>query len=88
VTGSEKAPALIQDYKDYNTDKTVRFIVQVTDPCYLAVFRIHDILMWIRIRGSMPLMDSDPDPSIFITDLQDANKKLIFLKKFSCILLF
>jgi hypothetical protein len=22
--------------------------------------------------------DSDPDPSIFITDLQDANKKLIF----------
>jgi hypothetical protein len=30
----------------------------------------------------------DPDPSIFITDLQDANKKLIFLKKFSCILLF
>ena len=36
VTGSEKAPALIQDYKDYNTDKTVRFIVQVTDPCLLA----------------------------------------------------
>jgi hypothetical protein len=29
----------------------------------------------------------DPDPSIFIIDLQDANKKLIFLKKFSCILL-
>jgi len=32
--------------------------------------------------------DSDPDPSIFIIDLQDANKKLIFLKKFSFILLF
>ncbi len=32
-------------------------------------------------------VDPDPDPSIFITDLQDA-KKLIFLKKFSCILLF
>ncbi len=38
VTGSEKAPALIQDYKDYNTDKTVRFIVQVTDPCFLALW--------------------------------------------------
>jgi hypothetical protein len=35
-------------------------------------------------------MDQDPDaaPSIFIIDLQDANKNLIFLKKFSCILLF
>jgi hypothetical protein len=30
----------------------------------------------------------DPDPSIFIIDLQDANKKLIFLKKISCVLLF
>jgi hypothetical protein len=29
---------------------------------------------------------ADPDPSIFITDLQDANKKLI-KKKFFCILL-
>jgi hypothetical protein len=29
----------------------------------------------------------DPDPAIFIIDLQDANKKLI-LKKFFCILLF
>ncbi len=25
--------------------------------------------------------DADPDPSIFIIDLQDANKKQIFLKK-------
>jgi hypothetical protein len=30
----------------------------------------------------------DSDPSFFIIDLQDANKKLIFLNKFSCILLF
>jgi hypothetical protein len=29
-----------------------------------------------------------PDPSIFIIDLQDANKKLIKKKKFFCILLF
>jgi hypothetical protein len=31
--------------------------------------------------------DSDPDPSIFIIDFQDANRKLI-KKKFSCILSF
>jgi hypothetical protein len=30
----------------------------------------------------------DPDPSIFIIDLQDANKKQILLKTFFCILLF
>jgi hypothetical protein len=29
----------------------------------------------------------DPDPSIFIIDLQDANKKQICKKKFSCLLL-
>jgi hypothetical protein len=51
-----------------------------------AVFRIHDILVWIRIRGSMPLTNGsgfgspDPDPAIFVIDLQDANKKLVFFK--------
>jgi hypothetical protein len=33
-------------------------------------------------------MDPDPDPAIFVIDLQDANKKLIFLTKFFCLLLF
>jgi hypothetical protein len=37
-----------------------------------SVFRIHDILGWIRIRIL------DPDPAIFVIDLQDASKKLIF----------
>jgi hypothetical protein len=31
---------------------------------------------------------ANPDPAIFISDLQDANKKLIFVEKFFCILLF
>jgi hypothetical protein len=35
--------------------------------------------------GSLPLTNrsrsADPDPSIFIIELQDANKKLIFKKK-------
>jgi hypothetical protein len=30
----------------------------------------------------------DPDPAIFVIDLQDANKKLIFKKKVFCLLLF
>jgi hypothetical protein len=32
--------------------------------------------------------DSDPDPAIFVADLQDASKKLIFLINFFCLLLF
>ncbi len=68
---------------------SVTIFVTTTLPLCQAVFRIHDILVWIRIRicGSMPLMgngsgsedpnlDSDPDPAIFVIDLQDANKKL------------
>ena len=48
---------------------------------YELVFQIHDILGWIRIRGSMPLTngpDLDPDPAIYIINLQDACKKLFF----------
>jgi hypothetical protein len=55
---------------------------------YCTVFRIHDILVWIRIliRGSMPLTNgsgsiSDPDAAIFVIDLQDSNKKLTFCSK-------
>jgi hypothetical protein len=32
-------------------------------------------------------MDPDPDPAIFISDLQDSNKFFLFLK-FFCLLLF
>jgi hypothetical protein len=51
---------------------------------FLPVFRIFDILVWIRIRGAMPPnLDLDPDPTaIFVIDLQDASKKLIFLAQF------
>jgi hypothetical protein len=52
---------------------------------FLAVLRIHDILVWIRIRGSADpcLRLMDPDPAIFVIDLQDANKKTNLKKKFS-----
>jgi hypothetical protein len=33
-------------------------------------------------------MDPDPDPAIFVVDLQDANKKLRYLLKVFCFLLF
>jgi hypothetical protein len=32
--------------------------------------------------------DADPDPAIFVIDLQDANKQKIIKKKFFCLLLF
>ncbi len=32
--------------------------------------------------------DADPDPAIFVIDLQDANKKLILFIIFFCLLLF
>jgi hypothetical protein len=57
---------------------------------FFAVFRIHDILVWIRIRGTMPLTngsDADKDPAVFVIDLQDANKKAIFKKNFCLLLL-
>jgi hypothetical protein len=45
---------------------------------FLAWLRINDILVWIRIRGSMPLTTgSGSGPSIFIINHQDAKKKLI-----------
>ncbi len=62
------------------------------------MLRIHDILGWIRIRilGSMPLTNGSgfgsgfgsgswiPDPAIFVIDLQDVSKKLIFEHNFFC----
>jgi hypothetical protein len=42
--------------------------------------------MRIRIRGSIPLTNgsgSDPDPDIFVSDLQVVNKKLVFSKSFA-----
>jgi hypothetical protein len=48
------------------------------------MLRIHDILVWIRIRiwiwirGSMPLTNGSGSGScFFVIDLQNANKKLI-----------
>jgi hypothetical protein len=46
------------------------------------VFRIHEILVWIRIRGSMPMIyGSGSGFAFFVIDLQDASKKhLLFFE--------
>ena len=53
------------------------------DPYLWPVFRIHDI--WFGSGSADPclwLMDPDPNPAIFVIDLQDTNKKLIWKKSF------
>ncbi len=50
----------------------------------LPVLRIHDILVGSGSGSADPcLWLMDPDPAVFVIDLQDANKKLIFYKSFS-----
>jgi hypothetical protein len=64
-------------------------------PCisvYASVFRIRDILVRIRILGTVPLTngsgstasasDLASDPALFVSGLQDANKKLFFFYVF------
>ncbi len=57
-----------------------------------VVLRIHDILVCGSGSANPCLWlmdpDSDPDPSIFIIDLQDANKKLIWKHFLSSFTLF
>jgi hypothetical protein len=56
-----------------------------------AVFRIHDILVRIRIRGSMPLTNGSGCGSgscYFHHYLQDANKKQTKKIMFFCLILF
>jgi hypothetical protein len=47
------------------------------------MFLISDILVWIWIRGSVPLTDPEqdpaPDPAFFVSELQD-NKNLRTLR--------
>ncbi len=44
------------------------------------MWQMRDILLRIRIRGDtyLWLMDRDPDPAIFVSDLHDGNKKFQF----------
>jgi hypothetical protein len=85
---------LRQDFQQEHQQQLSRLeFKQNSCALFFTVLRIHDNLVWIRIRGSMPLTDpdsdSDPDPAIFVIDLQDGNQKLRnFFKKVFCLLLF
>ncbi len=62
----------------------------IADPWHFGVDpdpdpRIHASDSWIRIRIPHRIRVLDPDPAMFVIDLQDDNKKLIFVTK---ILLF
>ncbi len=43
---------------------------------FTAVLQIHDILVWIQTRGSIPLTNGYGS-SIFVINLQDANKNYL-----------
>jgi hypothetical protein len=49
-------------------------IVTKTPQVQKAMFKIRDIVIGICL--------TDPDPALFVSDLQDANKKLFFFFKF------
>jgi hypothetical protein len=60
-------------------------------PPLLNLFGSVTFLIWIQIRGSIPLEhDPDSDPAVFFGDFHDANKKyrkfLVFPRVF-CLLL-
>jgi hypothetical protein len=42
-----------------------------------AVFWIRDILIWIRLGADPYHALTDPDPALFVSELQDPNKKII-----------
>jgi hypothetical protein len=54
------------------------FCVLCCSPSVILPLRIRDILVRIRISGSVPLRLLLTDPSLFVSDLQDANKKYFY----------
>merc|ERR1712029_920738 len=54
LQGSEKKPAQIQDYKDYNTDKTVKFIVQMV-PNKLAEAEKGGLHTFFKLQTTMSI---------------------------------
>merc|ERR1719282_969565 len=54
LQGTEKSPASIQDYKDYNTDKTVKFIVQMA-PNKLAEAEKGGLHTFFKLQTTMSI---------------------------------
>ena len=53
LAGNEKQPAVIQDYKDYNTDRTVKFIVQMNDVKLRDVERSVGLHTFFKLQTTM-----------------------------------
>merc|ERR1719508_126095 len=53
LAGNEKQPAVIQDYKDYNTDTTVKFIVQMNDAKLRDVERSQGLHTFFKLQTTM-----------------------------------
>ncbi len=61
----------------------VHLHIACDSPLSVAVLRIRDILLRIRIGGSVPLTNgfgsgSTPDPAFFVNGLQEGDKKIIY----------
>jgi len=53
LAGNEKQPAVITDYKDYNTDRTVKFIVQMNDAKLRDVERSQGLHTFFKLQTTM-----------------------------------
>jgi len=53
LVGNEKQPAVIMDYKDYNTDKTVKFIVQMNEEKLRAAERSNGLHTFFKLQTTM-----------------------------------
>jgi len=53
LAGNEKQPAVITDYKDYNTDTTVKFIVQMNDAKLREAERSSGLHTFFKLQTTM-----------------------------------
>merc|ERR1719500_507247 len=53
LAGNEKTPAVITDYKDYNTDTTVKFIVQMNDAKLREAERSSGLHTFFKLQTTM-----------------------------------
>merc|ERR1712032_95652 len=53
LQGTEKVPACITDYKDYNTDTTVKFVIQMTEEKIRAAERDKGLHSFFKLQTTM-----------------------------------
>ena len=53
LQGTEKVPACITDYKDYNTDTTIKFVIQMTEEKIRAAERDKGLHSFFKLQTTM-----------------------------------